>query len=150
MFLSWSIISALKDWYRFAVVTIALAMSTPLFAAPPGHEVFGDWKFTAVLDGVEITSIDENQAAQLVGKVMTIRADGTRFGDQKCGAPSLVRKRVEPNLYVQREARISAKKLRLPNPVNVVDIGCTQVFFRQPDQTVIFWDGFFFSAARIR
>jgi hypothetical protein len=132
-----------------AAATVALATCIPSQAAQPGHEVIGDWKFTSVLEGVEITSIDENQAQQLLGHVMAIRKEGTRFGDQQCGSPSFETKRVEPNMYVRREAHIGAKKLRLPNPVTVVDIGCTQVFLKQPNQAVIFWDGFFFDAARV-
>ncbi|WP_156885681.1 hypothetical protein [Massilia niastensis] len=133
-----------------AVAIIALATCMSSQAAQSGHEVIGDWKFTSVLEGVEITSIDERQAKQLLGQVMAIRKEGVRFGDQQCGAPSFESKRVEPNMYVRREAQISARKLRLPNPVTVVDIGCTQVFIKQPNQAVIFWDGFFFGAARIK
>jgi hypothetical protein len=130
--------------------TIALAIYTPLQAAQPGDTAIGDWKFTSVLDSVDITSIDDEQAKKLLGRIMTIRKDGTRFGDQTCGAPSLEVERVEPNLYVHREAKISARKLRLPNPVDVVDIGCTHVFIKQRNKAVIFWDGFFFGAVKIK
>lgn len=132
-----------------AIVIIALLTYTSSQAAQPGHEAIGKWKFTSVLDGVEIASIDEKQAQQLLGRVMTIRKEGTRFGAEKCGAASFETKRVEPNMYLRREAQISAAKLHLPNPVTVVDIGCTQVFIKQPNEAVIFWDGFFFGAVRV-
>ena len=119
-------------------------------AAQSGNEVIGDWKFTSILDNVEITSIDDEQAKELLGRVMQIRRDGTRFGDQTCGAPSLETERVEPYMYIRREAQISAKKLRLPDPVDVVDIGCTRVFIKQHNKAVIFWDGFFFGALKIK
>lgn len=129
---------------------IALSVCTPLKAAQPGDEAIGDWRFTSVLDNVEITSIDDEQAKKLLGQVMKIRKEGTRFGDQTCGAPSLATERVEPNIYVRREAQISASKLHLPNPVDVVDIGCTRVFIKRRDKAVIFWDGFFFGAVKIK
>jgi len=132
------------------VATIAVAICTPLKAAQPGDEVIGDWRFTSVLDNVEITSIDDAEAKKLLGRIMKIRKEGTQFGDQKCGAPSLEIQRVEPSMYVRREARISAKKLHLPNPVDVVDIGCTHVFLKQRNKAVIFWDGFFFDAKKTR
>jgi hypothetical protein len=132
------------------VTTTALAICAPLQAAQPGDTAIGNWKFTSVLDSVDITSIDEEQAKKLLGRIMTIRKDGTRFGDQTCSAPSLEVERVEPNIYVHREAKISARKLRLPNPVDVVDIGCTHVFIKQPNKAVIFWDGFFFGAVKIK
>lgn len=138
--------------FRFltAMLVIAMTTSLPVHAAQPGREVIGQWKFTSVLDGVEITSIDEKQAKRLLGKVMTIRKEGTRFETESCGAPGFESKQVETKGYVRQEAQISATKLGLPNPVVVVDIGCTQVFIKKPDHAVIFWDGFFFNAQRIR
>lgn len=131
-------------------VTVGLVTCMPLKAAQPGEKAIGDWKFTSVLDNVEIASIDDEQAKKLLGRVMTIRKDGTRFGDQACGAPSLQVERVEPNIYVRREAQISARRLQLPNPVDVVDIGCTRIFIKQRNKGVIFWDGFFFAVVKIK
>jgi len=133
-----------------AAATILLTICTPINAAQPGVVAIGDWRFTSVLDNVEITSIDDAQARKLLGRVMKIRKEGTRFGDQACGVPSLDTERVEPNMYVLREAQISARKLHLPNPVDVVDIGCTHVFIKQRNKAVIFWDGFFFGAVKIK
>lgn len=133
-----------------ASAAILLAVWTPSNAKQAGDRAIGDWRFTSVLDNVEITSIDDAQARKLLGQVMKIRKEGTRFGDQACGTPSLETERVEPNMYVRREAQISARKLHLPNPVDVVDIGCTRIFIKQRDKAVIFWDGFFFGAVRIR
>jgi len=131
------------------MLVIAMTASLPIQAAQPGQEVIGQWEFTSVLDGVEITSIDEKQAKRLIGQVMTIEKEGIRFGTETCGTPSFESKRVETNTYVRKEAQISATKLSLPNPVTVVDIGCTRVFIKKTDQAVIFWDGFFFSAQKI-
>jgi hypothetical protein len=133
-----------------AVAAIALSICTPLKAAQLGDEAIGNWRFTSVLDNVEITSIDDEEAKKLLGRIMKIRKEGTQFGDQNCGAPSLETERVEPNIYVRREARISAKKLHLPNPVDVVDIGCTHVFIKQRNKAVIFWDGFYFGAEKTK
>ncbi|WP_314442933.1 hypothetical protein [Massilia timonae] len=133
-----------------ALFVIALAACHPAHAVQPAQEVIGQWKFTSVLDGVKIASIDEHQAKQLLGRAMTIQNEGTRFGTESCGAPSFESKRIEPNVYIRQEAQISAAKLRLPNPVTVVDIGCTQVFIKRADEAVIFWDGFFFSAKKIK
>ena len=143
--------TTLRQQFRFlsAASVIALAICAPARAANPGHEVIGDWKFTSVLDGVEISSIDEMEAQRLLGEVMIIRKAGTRFGHRTCGAPSFETQRVHPDLYVRREAEISAKKLKLPTPVTVVDLGCTRVFIKRPNHAVIFWDGFFFDAHRL-
>ena len=145
-------LTALRQRIRsyLAVAAIALATCTPLKAAQPGDSAIGDWKFTSILDNVDITSIDDDEAKKLLGRIIKIRRDGTQFGDQTCGAPSLETERVEPNIYVRREAKISARKLHLPNPVDVVDIGCTHVFITKRNKAVIFWDGFFFGAVKVK
>ena len=81
---------------------------------------------------------------------MTIQKEGIRFGTENCGAPTFDSKRVEPSQYVRDEAHISVTNLRLPNPVTVVDVGCTRVFIKKADEAVIFWDGFFFGAKKIK
>lgn len=132
----------------FPVIAIALIAHASSKASPPENEAIGHWKITSVLDNVEITSIDDEQAKQLLGRVMDIRKERALVMGEDCGKPSLETERVEPNIYVWREAKISAKKLNLPSPVTVVDIGCTRVFIKQFDQAVIFWDGFFFGVTR--
>ncbi len=80
---------------------------------------------------------------------MAIRKDGARFGDYKCQPPNFETKSVEPNLYLQEQAGIDNSKIRLPNPVTVIDISCTQILIKKPDRAVIFWDGFFFEAVKV-
>ena len=145
-------LTALRQRIRSYLVVAAMALVTcmPLKAAQPVDSAIGDWKFTSILDNVDITSIDDDEAKKLLGRIIKIRRDGTQFGDQTCGAPSLETERVEPNIYVRREAKISARKLHLPNPVDVVDIGCTHVFITKRNKAVIFWDGFFFGAVKVK
>lgn len=128
-----------------------LASCPPLLcqAAQPGREVIGRWKFTAVLDLAEMASMDEKGARQLLGHVIAIRKQGARFDNEVCQPPAFETKRVEPNIYLKQEAGVDNSKLRLPNPVTVVDISCTQVYVRRPDHAVIFWNGFFFEAVRV-
>jgi hypothetical protein len=134
-----------------AVIAILSASGWPMLcqAAQRGQEIIGRWKFTEVVDLAEMASIDENGARRLLGHIMTIGKDGARFDGEVCQPPDFATKRVEPNLYLQREAGVDNSKLRLPNPVTVVDISCTQVYLRKPNRAVIFWNGFFFDAVRV-
>ncbi|WLI88302.1 hypothetical protein Q4S45_16385 [Massilia sp. R2A-15] len=132
----------------------AIALSSwpgfPVHAAGDGRSVIGQWKFTAALDGAEITSLDEREADQLVGHVFTVATDKVQFGSQVCLPPDFQEKRVEPRLYLREQAHASASRLGLPNPVSVVDLGCTVVFVKNPNRLVIFWKGWFFDARRLR
>lgn len=135
----------------FKTSALMLALGSPMLchAGHPGDEVIGKWKFSGILDLAEMTSLDEKGARKLVGRVMTIRKDGTRFDGEVCQPPDFETKRVEPNLYLQKEAGVGNTKLRLPNPVTVVDISCTQVYIKKRNRAVIFWNGFFFDAVKV-
>lgn len=133
----------------------ALALTTlPTFSAHAAENqdrrVIGNWRLTAALDNSEITALDEREAEQLVGKVMMISQDSVRFGTRKCLPPDLDADRVEPRLYLHEQAHASASKLGLPNPITVVNLGCTIAFVKNRNHLVIHWDGWFFDAARIK
>ena len=146
--------STMRQRARFfpVVAALALASLTTSVSATDNQDrsVIGKWKFTAALDGSEITSLDEKEAQHLVGKVMTISADRVQFGTRKCLPPDLDAERVEPRLYLREQAHASAAKLGLPNPVTVVNLGCTVAFVKAKDRLVIHWDGWFFDARRQR
>jgi hypothetical protein len=134
------------------VVIFALASLATSVSAVDNQDrsVIGKWKFTAALDGSEITSLDEKEAQRLVGQVMTISVNRVQFGARKCLPPDLNAERVEPRLYLREQAHASAAQLGLPNPVTVVNLGCTVAFVKAKDRLVIHWDGWFFDARRQR
>ncbi|RJG15034.1 hypothetical protein D3872_15065 [Massilia cavernae] len=114
------------------------------------RSVIGKWRLTAALDASEITSLDEREAQQLVGKVFTISQSRVQFGTRKCLPPDFAAEHVEPRLYLREQAHASASNLGLPNPVTVVNLGCTVAFIKAKDRLVIHWDGWFFDARRQR
>lgn len=138
---------------RCAAVAVAmgLAFCMPLSRAVAADDsIVGDWKFIKVIDSVDVTSLDDQGAKKLLGKVMAIRKDGARFDNQKCSAPGLEAVRVEPDLYLKNEGGIDNSRLRLPRPVTVIDISCAMVFVKSRNLAVITWGGYFFEAARVK
>lgn len=132
---------------------IALALWSPLTlcAENPGQQVIGKWKLTSILDATHVASIDEKQARKLIGHVFVIGRDGTRFDKETCGRPDFESERVEPNLYLERaDPYVTASSLALPSPVTVVDLSCTSVFIKNKNRLVVFWNGFYFDAIRLR
>lgn len=143
-------LAVLRQRTRDLAVVGALMLATlPACAADAGRSVIGQWRFTAPLDSSEITALDDSEARQLVGKVFTISRTKVQFGSRECLPPSLEAHRVEPRLYLPKEAHASAEKLHLPNPVTVVQLGCTIAFIRDSNRLVIHWKGWFFDAVRI-
>lgn len=119
-------------------------------AADETSDVIGQWRFTKPLDSSEITALDDDGARRLVGKVFTISREKIKFGTRECLPPSLEEHWVEPRLYLREQAHASAENLHLPNPVAVVELGCTIAFVRDRNRLVIHWKGWFFDAVRVR
>lgn len=137
---------ALPRQTRVAAFLIALAFLTAPVAAMSADEyqelgVIGKWRLTTPLDGADITSLDEREAQQLVGRIFTINKKHVRFGKRDCGPPELTAKSVEPSWYLRKEAHTSAELLHLPNPVTVVELGCTIAFIKNPKTIVLLWKG---------
>lgn len=112
--------------------------------------VTGQWRFTKPIDSADITALDEREAAQLVGQVFTIRKDKVAFGDRDCGSTEFEAQKVEPRLYLRKGFHSNVEGLKLPTPVTVVEISCTAVFIKSPNRLVIFWQGWFFDAIRVK
>ncbi|UGQ45118.1 hypothetical protein [Massilia endophytica] len=121
----------------------------PVHAMDQGKEIIGSWRFTAALDTSEIAALDEREARQLVGRVLTIDKDRVELGSRICSAPSLETEWVEPRLYLLEQAHASSQKLGLPNPVAVVELGCTIAFIKNPNQLIVHWKGWFYDAERV-
>lgn len=111
--------------------------------------VTGQWRFTKPIDSADITSLDEREAAQLVGHIFTIRKDKVAFVDQDCGDTEFEAQKVEPTLYLRKGWDSNVEGLKLPNPVTAVEISCTTVFILNRNRLVIFWKGWFFDAIRV-
>ena len=114
-----------------------------------GTSVIGSWKLTAVLDSSDITSLDDEEAENLVGQIITIGRDKVQLGDRECDSPSFEVTRAETNKYMREAAHASAKKLGLPNPVTAVHVSCTFVHIKSRNRLVVHWKGFFFDAIRM-
>lgn len=136
---------------HFAVLTMALfmAQTAPAHAEGRDKSVIGKWKLTAVLDSSEISALDNAQAQKLVGQVLSIGADRVQLGKEVCEAPSFEATRAETDEYLYRHARATGDNLGLPNPVNVVNVGCMDVY-QKPPKLVVHWQGVFFEAVRQR
>jgi hypothetical protein len=142
-----------STWLRAAPAIAAIALATwptlPTQASEKyDRSVLGQWKLTKVLDSSEISSIDDEEAERLVGKVLTIAKDRLQFGERICARPTFEATRENPRKHMEAEAHASAEKLGLPNPVTVVQVSCTVVFIKNPNRMVVHWKGYFFDAVR--
>lgn len=134
----------------FIAAVIVVISSFAHASDPIERRVSGEWRFAAALDGADIVSLDEHEAQKLLGQVFTIRKDKVKFGRMDCGETEFEAQKVEPRLHLREAFHANSTELRLPNPVTVVDLSCTSVFITKPDHLVIFWQGWFFDAVRVK
>lgn len=132
------------------VVVCASWLTLALAVGKDEHAISGKWRITAALDGAEITSLDEREARQIVGRELTISEEKVAFGKRDCGPSEFEAQSVEPRLFLREQFHATAEKLGLPNPVTVVDLSCTSVFIKNRNTLVVAWDGWFFEAIRIK
>jgi len=138
--------------FRAGFIALALIWGSvpPLQAAEQRRtSVIGKWKLTAVLDSSDITSLDDQEAKALVGHIITIDRDKVQLDARVCDSPGFEVTTAETNKFFRDAAHVSAKKLRLPNPVTVVYVSCTEVYIKSRNRLVVHWKGFFFDAVRM-
>lgn len=129
------------------LLIIVPVFATDLPTAGRDTSLTGEWKIRSVLDYATI-SIGADQATPLIGSDLIIGREAVRFGDQVCPAPSFQAESVETNIELRENARASNDRLRLPNPVTMVELSCAYAYIKNRNRIVLAWNGIFFEAVR--
>lgn len=125
-----------------------LLLAGPVDAAPLNDDILGKWRLTKVLDSSEISSIDDRQAAKLVGKILVVQPTKITLAGESCEHPDFERHQEDTVRYLREEAHAASGKLGLPEVVTVVDLACTEALVKRYDRIVVYWKGFFFDAVK--
>ena len=136
-----------------ASIMACLLMAASVEAGDSGSKhadrsVVGRWKILSILDFAQV-SIGEAPAKKLLGKELLISVDRIEFGDRHCQESDFHAESVETNIELSDKARVSNDKLRLPNPVTVVELSCAYVYVRNKNRLVFAWNGIFFDVVRM-
>ena len=137
----------------FFLLMAAIIPLTILFSTVQASElqkdrsVVGIWNIVSILDYAPI-SVGESQAKPLVGQELVISPERIKFGNQECAESDFWAEMVQPDLDLRENARINNNKLRLPNPVTIVELSCAYAYIKNPDRIVLAWNGIFFDVVR--
>lgn len=134
------------------LMTLAFAtfMPQPAHAADPDYaDLLGTWRLTKVLDSSEISSLDDKEAARLVGKTFVIARDKVSLAGETCKEPEFEHHFEDTVRYLREEAHAASGKLGLPEVVEVIDLACTEVLRKNHNRLVLYWKGFFFDAVKL-
>jgi hypothetical protein len=137
-------------WLRAAFFAVlALSICLPAHASHnPNADILGSWRLTRVLDSSEITSMDDRQAAELVGKKVVISPEKISLAGEDCPPPVFERHREPAAKYIRENAHAPVGRLGLPDTVTVIDLGCTVAFLKGKGKIVFYWDGYFYDAVK--
>lgn len=131
---------------------MALALGGFLMSAhavePNNADILGTWKLIKVLDSADITSMNDKEAAHLVGKTLVVKTSGIAIAGEICSAADFERHQEPAAKYVRENYHAPVGRLGLPNIITVVDLRCTEALVKAPDKIVVFWAGFFFDAIK--
>jgi hypothetical protein len=111
-------------------------------------DILGIWKLTKVLDSAEITSLDDKEAAQLVGKTLIVESDKVSIARRTCGAPNFERHQEPAAKYVRENYHAPVGRLGLQDTVTIVDLRCTEALIKGTNRVVVFWGGYFYEAEK--
>lgn len=133
-----------------ATLSIIACVPRPVLAAEQDNtDLVGTWTLTKVLDSSGISSIDDKQAAALVGKTLVITPEKVTVAGESCRrAPKFTRHYEDAAQYIRESAHAPVGRLGIPSVVEAVDLACTEALIKRYDQVVIYWKGFFFDAVR--
>jgi hypothetical protein len=132
-----------------AAAILALCASSAVASQPEKDaDIVGTWTLTKVLDAADVASMDDKQAAALVGKTMVVRRDSVVFNGEPCRAPELTRHREPAAKYVREGYHARVGLLGLPDTITVVDLDCTEALLKSKGKIVVFWEGYFYDAVK--
>jgi len=127
----------------------AVLSSLPAQAVAPNDDILGSWKLTKVLDSSQISSLDDKEAARLVGKTLVIEKAKVTLAGETCEDPEFERHYEDTVRYLREEAHAASGRLGLPSTVTVIDLACTEALLKGHDRIVLYWKGFFFDAVKL-
>jgi hypothetical protein len=132
------------------VTTLVTLAAHPAKAArlDKDADILGTWTLTKVLDSADISSMTDEQATAMLGKIMVVRRDGVVFNGEPCREPELTRHRVDAAKFMREDYHARVGYLGLPETVTVIDLDCTAAVLKGKGKIVVFWSGYFFDAMK--
>lgn len=105
----------------------------------------------ALIGGGAISSRSQSQVDQIIGKFTTISSEQFAFNGRTCTHPNYQRRQEETVSYFDIGWRADVSDIPFPNPVTIIDTGCTTFLYPiRDDHLMIADDGDFFEAVRVK
>lgn len=135
---------------RFVVLAALALASVHVHAQDRNADIYGKWKIKALIGGGAVSSRSQSQVDKMIGKFAVINPKRFDFNGQTCDHPNYQRSKEAPATYFDREWRTDVSDIPFPNPVTIIDTGCTTLLYPiRKGHLMIADDGDFFEAVRV-
>lgn len=135
---------------RYLLPTVLAFACVHVHAQDPNVDIYGKWKIKGLIGGGAISSRSQSQVEKIIGKVVTISHDQFNFNGQTC-VPNYQRSREETVQHFDTGWRADVSDIPFPNPVTIIDTGCTTFLYPiRKGHLMIADDGDFFEAVRVK
>lgn len=148
--MSFQLTSLTRKVLLFSTFLIVASAELPARAHEPDYAgLLGNWKITQLLDSSEISSIDDAEAAALVGQALVISPDKVTVAGERCRkSPNFTRHFEDTAQYVRETAHAPVGRLGLPTTVEAIELACTEALVKDYHTIVVYWKGYFFEATK--
>lgn len=135
---------------RYLLPTVLVFACIPAHARDENDDIYGKWKIKALIGGGAISSRSQSEVDKIIGKFATISREQFNFNGQTC-VPNYQRSQEETVQHFDAGWRADVSDIPFPNPVTIIDTGCTTFLYPiRKDHLMIADDGDFFEAVRVK
>jgi hypothetical protein len=135
---------------RYLLASILALACVQAHAQEPNADIYGKWKIKALIGGGAISSRSQSQVEKVIGQFTTISREQFDFDNHRCTHPDYQRHQEETASYFDAGWRADVSDIPLPNPVTIIETGCTTFLYPiRKDHLMIADDGDFFEAVRV-
>lgn len=136
---------------RYLLPTVLALACVHVHAQDPNADIYGKWKIKALIGGGAISSRSQGEVEKVIGKLTTISPDQFNFNGHICAHPNYQRSKEETASHFDTGWRADVSDIPFPNPVTIIDTGCTTFLYPiRKDHLMIADDGDFFEAVRVK
>jgi hypothetical protein len=126
------------------------AASLSVQAKDPLANIYGTWKIKTILGSGAVSSMSDREARQMIGKTVMVQARQFTFNGQACAETSYEETVEDMADHFEREWNTTVKHIPLPDPLTVIDTGCSTLYPLKNGKLMVAEKGVFFEALRIK
>lgn len=134
---------------KHGLAAAIFAVSLPVQAKDPLANIQGTWKIMTILGNGAASSMSDREARQMIGKTVMVESRQFTLNGQACAETSYEETVEAKAGHFAREWNTTVTDIPLPDPLRVIDTGCSTLYPLKNGNLMVAEKGVFFEAARM-